>query len=89
MYTHKHIQNIWSHNKKHSGSGVSNVEVQTSTLKCWLLCGLMRKQDTKQSIMRSKSVFWLPVPRQKGLAGLNSNAWQKEGKKRTNRPVNN
>ncbi len=35
----------------------------------------MRKQETKQSIMSSTSAFWLPVPLQKGLAGLNSRAW--------------
>lgn len=45
------------------------------TLKCWLLWGLRRKQETKQSIMSSTSAFWLPVPLQKGLAGLNSSAW--------------
>lgn len=35
----------------------------------------MRKQETKQSIMSSTSAFWLPVPLQKGLDGLNSRAW--------------
>lgn len=52
-----------------------NITFFLSTLKCWLLWGLMRKQDTKQSIMSSTSAFWLPVPLQKGLAGLNSRAW--------------
>lgn len=40
------------------------------TLKCWLLWGFMRKQETKQSIIRSTSAFWLPL--EKGLLGLNS-----------------
>lgn len=50
------------------------------TLKCWLLWGLMRKQETKQSIMSSTSAFWLPVPLQKGLAGLNSSVWGGSGR---------
>lgn len=58
-----------------------NVTAFQATLKCWLLWGLMRKQETKQSIISSTSAFWLPVPLQKGLAGLKSRAWWDRGAK--------
>lgn len=55
-------------------------DTRWDTLKCWLLWGLMRKQETKQSIMSSTSAFWLPAPLQNGLAGLNSKAcWDSWG----------
>lgn len=46
------------------------------TLSASLLCGLMRKQDTQQSIIKSVSEQFGPCPRAKGLAGLNSSAFK-------------
>lgn len=42
------------------------------------MCGLIRKHDTQQSIIKSMSWKLNPCPRENGFTGLNSNVYEKD-----------